>query len=367
MGVGGQLPKGRLNMTIYPRGNVYYFEGTVNGKRIKKSTGVRITEPKEKAEAVALSIIKDLEGVDPRITLEQAIELTYNVKWRHNKDTETPMTRARIILEILGNVPLETITMTEVVKLQQALLDVRELAPATVNRYMATLTVIFNTLEMLGHSFPNRPRKIKRLKESSRIRYLTDDEERRMMEFLESYGMLIYADFFACLIDTGMRFSELNSLEFREINFNRRQIHLWVTKGDKPRTIPMTERVFEILSRLKKQTQGARPFGLKYDDVYGVFQQVKRALGLEHDDDFCIHALRHTCASRLVQRGVSIYVVQQILGHSNIQVTEKYAHLNTDVLEEAMEALERGRGKRTTRKAPKVVQMPSRRALGADS
>jgi len=63
-------------------------------------------------------------------------------------------------------------------------------------------------------------------------------------------------------------------------------------------------------------------------------------MGLEKDNEFCIHALRHTCASRLVNAGVDLYVVKELLGHSSIQITERYAHLNPVKLVQAMEVLE---------------------------
>lgn len=61
---------------------------------------------------------------------------------------------------------------------------------------------------------------------------------------------------------------------------------------------------------------------------------------LETDSEFVIHALRHTCASRLVNAGVDLYVVKEWLGHSSIQMTEKYAHLNPDKLVHAANVLE---------------------------
>jgi site-specific recombinase XerD len=63
-------------------------------------------------------------------------------------------------------------------------------------------------------------------------------------------------------------------------------------------------------------------------------------MGLIGDLEFVIHSLRHTCASRLVNAGVDLYVVCKWLGHSSIQITERYAHLNPDKLVHAVEVLE---------------------------
>ena len=58
------------------------------------------------------------------------------------------------------------------------------------------------------------------------------------------------------------------------------------------------------------------------------------------DKEFIMHALRHTCATRLVNRGIDLYVVKEFLGHSTIQVTERYAHLSPDKLAHAAEILD---------------------------
>ena len=62
-------------------------------------------------------------------------------------------------------------------------------------------------------------------------------------------------------------------------------------------------------------------------------------MGLDDDKEFVLHCLRHTCASRLVQKGVQIQVVQQWLGHKSIQMTLRYAHLNVNNLMDAVHVL----------------------------
>jgi len=63
-------------------------------------------------------------------------------------------------------------------------------------------------------------------------------------------------------------------------------------------------------------------------------------MGLVRDDEFVLHALRHTCATRLVNKGVDLYVVKEWLGYSSIQVTERYAHLAPSKLVHAASILE---------------------------
>jgi site-specific recombinase XerD len=67
---------------------------------------------------------------------------------------------------------------------------------------------------------------------------------------------------------------------------------------------------------------------------------VRKEMGLEKDFEFILHCLRHTCASRLVNNGIDLYVVKEWLGHSTIQVTERYAHLSPGKLAHAASVLE---------------------------
>ena len=67
---------------------------------------------------------------------------------------------------------------------------------------------------------------------------------------------------------------------------------------------------------------------------------VRKHMGLDNEPDYCIHSCRHTCASRLVNAGVDLYVVKEWLGHSSIKITERYAHLDPEKLATAMQHLE---------------------------
>jgi len=80
---------------------------------------------------------------------------------------------------------------------------------------------------------------------------------------------------------------------------------------------------------------------LKAHQAETAWQWVRKEMGLEGDKEFVIHsATRHTCASRLVNAGVDLYVVKDILGHASIATTQIYAHLAPHKLVDAMSVLE---------------------------
>lgn len=332
-------------VSVFPRGNIYYVDFKHGDKVIRKSTRVTLTEGFDKARRVAEKIVAEYAVANVpkgnRIRLKEAIEEIYKLRWQHLKDSEMPYERSLFILHILGNLWVDEITTEKVNKLQEALLA-RGMKTSTVNRYLSVLsTIVTDTEKQLEKAVANPRPLIRKFKEpEGRIRYLTRREEQELLSYLTVNGWEDYADLFACLIDTGFRFSELNDgVTFDDINWSQNYIHCWRNKGDRPRTVPMTDRVRKILRKRQQISASNKPFGLNYWTAHRLFNEAKHAMGLAHDRDFCIHALRHTCASRLVQAGISLYVVQKILGHSSIQVTEKYAHLNTGVLNEAIKVL----------------------------
>jgi site-specific recombinase XerD len=101
----------------------------------------------------------------------------------------------------------------------------------------------------------------------------------------------------------------------------------------------MTARVKSIL--MARQEQNAlKAFTITKYQADKCWAWVRKQMGLEADTDFVIHSCRHTCASRLVNAGVDLYVVKEWLGHSTIKITERYAHLDPSKLVRAVEALE---------------------------
>jgi integrase len=103
---------------------------------------------------------------------------------------------------------------------------------------------------------------------------------------------------------------------------------------------PMTRRVREIMENPCKDRIG-RMFPVKQDLLSRAWDSARETMGLLDDPEFVPHACRHTCASRLVQAGVDLYTVKEILGHSTIKVTERYAHLSPTMLQTAAQALEK--------------------------
>jgi site-specific recombinase XerD len=151
-------------------------------------------------------------------------------------------------------------------------------------------------------------------------------------------------DLFMFAALTGLRLSEILNLKWDKVDFDKRQITIantetFTTKTGRMRTIPMHDLVFNLLSARKGNTEGyvfckRGGFPLLKNYVSKKFKNAVRDAELLESLHF--HSLRHTCASWLVGAGVSLYVVQNILGHTNISTTQIYCHLSQNTLHESV-------------------------------
>jgi integrase len=161
-------------------------------------------------------------------------------------------------------------------------------------------------------------------------------EENAVLAFFAERGMADHAEVVVMLIDTGLRPSELWRLTAKD--YNAGVLFVRVSKNDRPRAIPLTARATLIVER----RLGGPDKLFDYDNKwvqYG-WGLAKKHLGLHADKEFLVYALRHTCASRLVQANVPLQVVQGWLGHTSITTTTRYAHLGMENYQAAMKTLE---------------------------
>jgi integrase len=333
-------------MAVYKRGDkqVFYMNFTVDGVRVTRSTGkftkkeAKLVEAVEKKRMMVDGALSPREKA-ARMLLSKAIQKVYDERWKDNKDGLKSQRIAERLMEITGDIPISKID-EEVIKRLIKKLEESGIKGATVNRYLATIKTLLR-----HHRQPWEHIKLKK-ESKGRIRVISHDEMTTIMELLrgaESQGKKSYyseaADLVGVLVDTGMRLSELLNLKYEDVNFDSNLISIWVNKGDLPRSIPMTKRT-KVLLEERKQISVLKSFTISIHEAERAWQWVRAEMGLVGDSEFVIHSLRHTCASRLVNAGVDLYVVKEWLGHSSIQITERYAHLRPDKLVQAVEVLE---------------------------
>lgn len=333
-------------MAVYKRGDkgVFYMNFTVDGVRVTRSTGkftkkeAKLVEAVEKKRMMVDGALSPREKA-ARMLLSIAIQKVYDERWKDNKDGLKSQRIAERAMEITGDIPISKID-EDVIKRLIKKLEGSGIKGATVNRYLAAIKTILR-----HHMQPWEHIKLKK-ENKGRIRVISREEEFTIVNLLRNtdhnsrrYYFHEVADLVEVLVDTGCRLSEVLDLRYDDVNFETNLISIWINKGSRPRSIPMTERVRIILQN-RKIDGAAKPFSIDIHRASNAWDWQRKEMGFMDDPEFVIHALRHTTATRLIDKGIDLYTVKEWLGHSTIQVTERYAHLNPDKLVHAAEVLE---------------------------
>lgn len=184
--------------------------------------------------------------------------------------------------------------------------------------------------------------------DNKRMRFLTDEELDKLFTELKKRSYRVYL--MALLsADSGLRAGEIFNLTWADVNLQQRTIFIKDPKNGKNRHAYMTIRVFEEFSKLKQGLGNKLVFpnknGNKFEHVSRTFERAVKACQLnkgysDRRQKVVFHSLRHTFASRLVQKGVSLYEVKELLGHSDIKMTMRYAHLSNETLRQAISKLD---------------------------
>ena len=219
----------------------------------------------------------------------------------------------------------------------------------TINNMLGVLSKCLRTAQEWEVS-ENVPR-IKKLKvPPQKFDYLSVEESERLLAVAEGQTK----DMILLALYTGLRFGELIALTWNDINFRERILtvsrsvscgYLGSTKSNKVRYIPLGNEVLQLLLSRKPEAAGDRfvfpnPSGkfLLQDTCLDRLHKLCTKAGLRW---IGWHTLRHTFASRLAERGASMRMIQELLGHSDTKTTMRYAHLNPAVLRDTINLLEK--------------------------
>ena len=271
--------------------------------------------------------------------LSEVVQELYDVRWKYNKDSVNSLARGKRVVEIVGDIPIGEVNQ-ETVRTLMLHLQGRANKPATVNRTLEVLKTMLKYKKMEWDYI-----KLAKVPKG-RIRVISKEEEDQVITLFREtkhssrrYFYSDMADLVVCLVDTGCRLGEILKLKYEDISFDNNLISIWVNKGGRPRSIPMTKRVRAIMEARQSRDK-FKPFHLKSDMAVTAWQWVRKQMGLTNDKEFVLHALRHTCASRLLFKGVDLVTIKEWLGHADIQTTMRYAHMAPNKLAHAASILD---------------------------
>jgi len=359
-----------LLLRVQPSGVMSYYVEWERGKRINlgRADAVTPAQARDQAKAILADAYKGNDPAAPRKalkehTLRSFLDELYEPWARANvRSFYNTMTRLRVSFADLLDKKLGDITPLEIERWRAGRLN-GGAKPSTVNRDINDIKSSFGKATLWLKGFVNPIADVKRLKTDSnkKVRFLStieeqhlrvalDDREERLRrerdsanawrqgrgyELLPDVRSATFADYLKPMVlislNTGMRQGEVFELTWREVDIDRREITVEGAKAKSGQTrhIPLNDEAVAVLADWKAQSDGAALVfpgkdGRPFDNVRKSWDAVLVAAGIE---DFRWHDMRHTFASKLVMAGVDLNTVRELLGHSDIKMTLRYAHL----------------------------------------
>ena len=246
----------------------------------------------------------------------------------------------RNVLPVIGDKPLSEVTRGQVTALIHGL-AAKGQAATTVNRTLAHIKAIFNrAIEWEIDGIEKNPAKgVKPLPDHKRHeRYLSPEEAQQLLQVVSKSQNKLLPYIVALLLLTGCRRREVLEARWEYVDLERGLLTIPLSKSGKPRYVPLSPAARNILIKSKlivikllgseeagngwvfPNPKTRKPF-LKMQTGW---MRARRLAGLE---GLRVHDLRHSFASALVNRGMTLYDVKEALGHSSVVTTQRYAHL----------------------------------------
>jgi len=336
-------------MRVFKIGRKWYIDYSFRGKRIREAAA----PSRKEAEAMLAARMKDIREKKFNLDTRKEKEVLFDDLCReflaysktNKRSYERDVASVKMLKQTFGSRYLRQITpkMVEDYKAQRKVAfskkRKRMLSPATANRELTCLKTMLNKAVEWEMVEANPAAKVKLLREpKGRLRYLTEVEANMLVECYGDHLKPIVVT----ALNTGMRLGEILKLKWEEVEFENQIIYVTNTKNGEQRQIPMNKTLTETLQGIKLEKPSPWVFcnprtHNPYRSVRFCFDKAKREAGIE---GFDFHDLRHTFASRLVMRGVDLVTVKELLGHKQVEMTLRYAHLSPKHKRFAVEVVE---------------------------
>ena len=322
-------------MGLYRRGKIFWFNIMYEGRRFQESLK---TDNRKLAEKLYAKIYMDIiEGAYFENTLAKTVHFEemaarYLSEHAHSRDPHT----IKKLSEVFKGYTLSEITPKVLAEYRRRRLEV--VKPATVYQELALLRRMFNVAikewewvrenpaSKLSFSVGNK---------NARDRWLTEDEEKELLSCATNPQWL--RRLLVVALHTGMRRGEILNLMWQNIDFTRRMITVVRSKNGEKRAIPMSNFTSSVLKGVKVRDISGKVFPISERSLRVAFEKTLKKAGISN---FKFHDLRHTFATRLVQNGVDLYKVKELLGHKTLSMTARYAHHYPESLRASVEVLD---------------------------
>lgn len=316
-------------------------------EKLGRSTDIGLPDARKQARKLKAEIAL---GADPRgeerarkavLTFDEFFKEHYfpYVKPRKRSwDRDEQLFRLRI-QPVFGSKRLNEVSRQQIQTFHTGLLD-HKLSPASCDHHVKLIRFALNKAVEWELVDKNPAAGVPLFNEDNKIeRYLNEEELQRLLIVLRTDANRMVCQIALFLLSTGARLNEALQAKWGQIDRVQRvwRISAEHSKSKRMRSVPLNDSALDVLDQLCTEGKFSNLFinhqtGKPYTTIMKVWTRLREKAGLP---DLRIHDLRHQFASFLVNSGRSLYEVQQILGHSDPSVTQRYAHLDSRALQEA--------------------------------
>lgn len=328
--------------SIKKEGKYYKVYFRVGNKQFKRSTR---TSSKQQAEKIKILIENDIAAglfsipkYSPHLQkgleefVKEAIEFSETTKAKKTAERESRVLRN--FVNYMGDIPLSSINVKKIEGYKYYLKNERMFKSSGVNIELRHLSAAFSLAVKYEYIAKNPFKDVDKLKvPQKQPKYLTKQQAEMLLNSTKEDP--IYHQIFLSLC-TGARASEVVNLEWKDIDLNNKTLKIF-GKGSKERTVPIPKILEDFLVLERNKTGKVCRKDIPANQLSKDFRKCADRVGLNR---FTFHNLRDTYASWLVQKGVNILVIKELLGHGDISSTLLYAHLAPDNKFEAVKAID---------------------------
>lgn len=332
-------------LSKFKNGYYYVYYTKKDGKRSRIST-------KSKTKSGAFKFLTNFNQELKKREAEKTIPIlmkkfffdfnVYSELLHSHKTVLSQKTTCNELLKFFGDIQIKELTKEKI--LDFILYRLRKVSAYSVKRDIQNLSNAFYWGIQKKYLENNQCDGIKKPKlPEKQPKYFSIEEYKILINSIENSDIKDIVQF---AVNTGLREMELLRLRWEQINMEKKLLYInnlaYLSKNGKIRTMPLNDKAMAIL--IHRLSNAKSDYIFTYEGkmiqqslISHKFKSYVRNSGVNPALNF--HSLRHTFASWLVQKGVTIYDVSKLLGHSTINSTEIYAHLRVDELRSAVEKL----------------------------
>jgi integrase len=267
------------------------------------------------------------------------------------------------VLPKFAHCHLDEVTQQAVIELHHSM-KATGYAPATANRMVILMRYMYNLAKKWkipgGEVNPTHGVDMFEVN-NARERFLTAEEAQRLVQTVKDSENTQLQYIIPLLLLLGCRKRELLEAQWNDFDLERRSWRIPMTKSGKPRHVPLSGKVLEILAAMPRWPGCPfvvpNPKTLKpYVSFFISWDTARKKAGMP---EVRIHDLRHSAASFLINANHSLYVVQKLLGHTQIKTTARYSHLAPETMLNAVDTMADAAGMGVTAVAPVPPTTPT--------